>query len=90
MEAANGDIELDDGSLAFMLSMPKELDVDGRLGASPEQLHASDYLACFLIALRFVAGRRGSKCGMGRSPGTMHGSFEQCPCGRDSKQELLK
>ncbi|MGO8374006.1 Ohr family peroxiredoxin, partial [Rhizobium ruizarguesonis] len=40
------------------LTVPKELGGDGATGTNPEQLFASGYSACFLGALKFVAGQQ--------------------------------
>jgi Ohr subfamily peroxiredoxin len=37
--------------------MPKELGGDGAPGTNPEQLFAAGYSACFIGALKFVAGQ---------------------------------
>ena len=39
------------------LTLPKELGGDGAPGANPEKLFAVGYSACFLGALKFVAGK---------------------------------
>jgi Ohr subfamily peroxiredoxin len=46
-----------DGVLAVTLTTPKELGGDGAVGTNPEQLFAAGYSACFLGALKFVAGQ---------------------------------
>ena len=46
-----------DGALAVTLTTPKELGGDGAPGTNPEQLFAAGYSACFLGALKFVAGK---------------------------------
>lgn len=46
-----------DGALAVTLSTPKELGGAGGPGTNPEQLFAAGYSACFLGALKFVAGK---------------------------------
>ena len=46
-----------DGNLAVTLTSPKELGGDGAAGTNPEQLFAAGYSACFLGALKFVAGQ---------------------------------
>ncbi len=46
-----------DGVLAVTLSTPKELGGGGGPGTNPEQLFAAGYSACFLGALKFVAGQ---------------------------------
>ncbi len=49
--------ETDDGRLKVDLSTPKELGGDNGPGTNPEQLFAIAYSACFLGALKFVAGK---------------------------------
>lgn len=46
-----------DGVLDVTLTSPKELGGDGATGTNPEQLFAAGYSACFLGALKFVAGK---------------------------------
>ena len=46
-----------DGVLDVTLTVPKELGGDGARGTNPEQLFAAGYSACFLGALKFVAGK---------------------------------
>ena len=46
-----------DRSLDIVLSTPKELGGTGGTGTNPEQLFAAGYSACFLGALRYVAGQ---------------------------------
>ena len=46
-----------DGTLDVKLSTPKELGGAGGGGNNPEQLFAAGYAACFLGALKFVAGQ---------------------------------
>lgn len=46
-----------DDRLAVALSVPKELGGDGGAGTNPEQLFAAGYSACFLGALKVVAGQ---------------------------------
>lgn len=46
-----------DGVLDVVLATPKELGGDGGEGTNPEQLFAAGYSACFLGAMKFVAGR---------------------------------
>lgn len=46
-----------DGRLSVKLSTPKELGGGGGEGTNPEQLFAAGYSACFLGALKFVAGK---------------------------------
>ena len=46
-----------DGVLDVQLSTPKELGGAGGPGTNPEQLFAAGYSACFIGALKFVAGQ---------------------------------
>lgn len=46
-----------DGVLAVTLSTPRELGGGGGPGTNPEQLFAAGYSACFLGALKYVAGK---------------------------------
>jgi osmotically inducible protein OsmC len=46
-----------DNVLNVQLSTPKELGGAGGPGTNPEQLFASGYSACFLSAMKFVAGK---------------------------------
>ena len=45
-----------DGIVDVKLTTPKELGGNGLPGTNPEQLFAAGYSACFLGALKFVAG----------------------------------
>lgn len=47
-----------DQALDVQLSTPRELGGAGGPGTNPEQLFAAGYSACFLGALKFVAGKR--------------------------------
>jgi lipoyl-dependent peroxiredoxin len=47
-----------DGAFSVDLVTPKELGGPGGQGNNPEQLFASGYAACFLGALKFVAGEQ--------------------------------
>jgi lipoyl-dependent peroxiredoxin len=51
-----GHSKTDDGKVDVKLSTPKEMGGSGE-GTNPEQLFATGYSACFLGALRFVAGK---------------------------------
>ena len=51
----NGSSALVDGGLSVTLSVPKEMGGEGQ-GNNPEQLFALGYAACYLGAMRFVAG----------------------------------
>ncbi|MFO1127914.1 MAG: organic hydroperoxide resistance protein [Rhodospirillales bacterium] len=46
-----------DGVLDVKLAMPKELGGPGGAATNPEQLFAAGYAACFLSAIKFVAGQ---------------------------------
>lgn len=46
-----------DGVLDVELTTPKELGGAGGRGTNPEQLFAAGYSACFIGAMKFVAGR---------------------------------
>ncbi len=46
-----------DGHLKVDLSTPKELGGAGGSGTNPEQLFAAGYSACFVGAIKFVAGK---------------------------------
>src|SRR6218665_1517359 len=46
-----------DGVLDVTLTVPKELGGDGARGTNPEQLFGVGYSACFLGALKNVAGK---------------------------------
>ncbi len=46
-----------DGRLNLTLSTPKALGGDDGKGTNPEQLFAAGYAACFIGALKFVAGQ---------------------------------
>jgi osmotically inducible protein OsmC len=52
-----GEGATDDGKLHVQLSTPKELGGDGGPGTNPEQLFSIGYSACFLGALKVVAGK---------------------------------
>lgn len=46
-----------DGNLDVKLTPPKEMGGGGGAGTNPEQLFAAGYSACFLGAMKFVAGQ---------------------------------
>ena len=50
-----------DNALDVQLSTPKELGGAGGAGTNPEQLFAAGYSACFLGALKLVAGKQDIK-----------------------------
>jgi osmotically inducible protein OsmC len=54
----DGKSESSDGRLAVKLSVPKGLGGDDGAGTNPEQLFAAGYSACFLGALKYVAGQQ--------------------------------
>ena len=52
----DGSSATDDGAFSVKLSTPKEMGGNGD-GNNPEQLFAAGYAACFLGAMKFVAGQ---------------------------------
>ena len=52
-----GNSKTEDGVLDVTLTVPKDLGGNGAHGTNPEQLFATGYSACFLGALRVVAGK---------------------------------
>jgi Ohr subfamily peroxiredoxin len=53
-----GTAKSNDGRLTVDLSTPKGLGGDDGAGTNPEQLFAAGYAACFIGALKAVAGRQ--------------------------------
>lgn len=53
----DGTTKSSDGVIDLKLTTPKELGGAGGNGSNPEQLFASGYSACFIGALKVVAGR---------------------------------
>lgn len=53
-----GSAKTADGAFAVSLTTPKELGGPGGEGNNPEQLFAAGYSACFLGAVKFVAGQK--------------------------------
>jgi lipoyl-dependent peroxiredoxin len=53
-----GTAKSSDGVLDLQLSTPKELGGAGGPGTNPEQLFAAGYSACFIGAMKAVAGRQ--------------------------------
>jgi lipoyl-dependent peroxiredoxin len=47
-----------DGALNVKLTIPKEMGGAGGNGTNPEQLFAAGYSACFIGAMKFVAGQQ--------------------------------
>lgn len=76
-----------DGVLDAKLSTPRELGGAGGDGTNPEQLFAAGYSACFLGALKFVAGQ--SKIALPADT-TIEGSvgIGQIPAGFSIEAEL--
>ena len=52
-----GSSKSDDGKLQVKLAPPKEMGGNGE-GTNPEQMFAAGYSACFLGAMKFVAGQQ--------------------------------
>lgn len=75
----DGKSTIKDNALVLNLSTPKELGGAGGSGNNPEQLFAAGYSACFIGALKFVAGQQKkqlpadtsitAKVGIGQIPG---------------------
>ncbi len=53
-----GTTESSDGKIKLQLSTPKALGGDDGPGTNPEQLFAAGYSACFIGAMKAVAGRQ--------------------------------
>ena len=53
-----GTSKTDDGVLDLKLTTPKGLGGNGAVGTNPEQLFAAGYSACFIGAMKFVAGQQ--------------------------------
>ena len=47
-----------DNVLDVKLTLPREMGGNGEVGTNPEQLFAAGYSACFLGALKYVAGQQ--------------------------------
>ena len=47
-----------DNALDLRLTVPREMGGAGEIGTNPEQLFAAGYSACFLGALKYVAGQQ--------------------------------
>jgi len=58
-----GRARTDDGKIDVGLSVPPEMGGKGGDGTNPEQLFAAGYAACYLGALRLVAGKAGTPVG---------------------------
>jgi osmotically inducible protein OsmC len=75
----DGAAKSEDGKLNVSLSVPQEMGGTGGDGTNPEQLFAAGYSACFLGALKLVAGKEKatlpddvnitSEVGLGKIPG---------------------
>lgn len=62
-----GSAKSDDGRLSVSLSTPKGLGGDDGPGTNPEQLFAAGYAACFIGAMKAVAGKKSLKLPEGMS-----------------------
>ncbi len=51
-----GSSKSSDGVLDVKLTTPKEMGGNGAVGTNPEQLFAAGYSACFLGAMKYIAG----------------------------------
>jgi len=56
-----------DGNLDVKLSVPKEMGGGGGAATNPEQLFAAGYAACFLGAMKYVAGQKNIQVPAGTS-----------------------
>jgi osmotically inducible protein OsmC len=54
----DGIAETSDGGVKVTLHTPKEMGGAGGAGTNPEQLFAMGYAACFIGAMKFVAGQQ--------------------------------
>lgn len=54
----DGRAKSSDGALDVKLVPPTEMGGSGEAGVNPEQLFAAGYAACFIGAMRFVAGQQ--------------------------------
>ncbi|MBE9606585.1 organic hydroperoxide resistance protein [Acetobacteraceae bacterium H6797] len=54
----DGQAATDEGNVSVKLAVPKEMGGPGGDATNPEQLFAMGYSACFLGALKFVAGKQ--------------------------------
>ena len=61
------------------LTTPKELGGDGATGTNPEQLFAIGYSACFLGAMKFVAGQEKKKVPGDAAEDLVHKADIVCP-----------
>jgi Ohr subfamily peroxiredoxin len=57
----DGRVQIVDADLNLKLTIPKEMGGGGGAGANPEQLFAAGYSACFIGAMKFVAGQEKMK-----------------------------
>src|SRR5437667_3988823 len=57
----DGRAATDDGRLQVKLTTPRELGGGGGEATNPEQLFAAGYAACFLSAIKYVAGQSKTK-----------------------------
>ena len=57
----DGQAATTDGTFNVKLAVPREMGGSGGPGNNPEQLFAAGYAACFLGAIRFIAGQCGQK-----------------------------
>lgn len=54
----DGEAVSGDGNLKVKLGMPKEMGGAGGAATNPEQLFAAGYAACFLSAMKMLAGKK--------------------------------
>ena len=56
-QGRDGHVRTADGRLDLDMAVPKEMGGSGN-GANPEELFAAGYAACFMGAMKFVAGQK--------------------------------
>jgi Ohr subfamily peroxiredoxin len=54
----DGHVKSLDGAFTASLTVPKEMGGPGGSGVNPEQLFGSGYAACFLGAMKYLAGQK--------------------------------
>jgi Ohr subfamily peroxiredoxin len=57
----DGRVQIMDADLNLKMTTPKEMGGGGGAGANPEQMFAAGYSACFIGAMKFVAGQEKMK-----------------------------
>jgi Ohr subfamily peroxiredoxin len=65
----DGEAVSEDGNLRLKLDKPKEMGGAGDKASNPEQLFAAGYAACFLSAMKMLAGKK--KIAISENPSIM-------------------